>query len=94
MIDFLELVNKVGAVVKKHSQTYAVLPNKEAKFVEHGYDSLDCVMAVIYVSEIYGVPQALSEKMFPATVQELEDMITRFKTQEPESLEAALGMVK
>lgn len=92
-MDFLELVNAVGRVVKKHSQLYQVIPDKEALIKDYGYDSLDTILLTIYVSEAYGLPKEVSEKLFPATVAEMEQSVMLHKTAEPESIEAVLELI-
>lgn len=92
--DFLELVDAVGAVVKKHSPTYQTLPSKSSPFADAGYDSLDCLMLFIYVAEIYGIPEDVAKTLFPTNTEELEAAVLQHKTTEPESLAAAMELVK
>lgn len=92
-MDFLELVNQVGRAVKKHSQEYKELPSKDSLFKEYGYDSLDTLMLTIYVSEAYGLPKEISEKLFPATVTELELSVSLHKTRDPASIQEVVDLV-
>ena len=93
MINFLELVNAVGKVVKKHSQEYRVLPSSDALFKDFGYDSLDNLMLTIYIGEAYGLPKEVNEKLFPATVSELEHSVLLHKTREPATIQEVLDLV-
>lgn len=92
-MDFLELVNVVGRAVKKHSLEYKVLPDKDALLKDFGYDSLDTIMLTIYISEAYGLPKSIAEKLFPSTVSELEHSILLHKTADPESIQAVVDLV-
>ena len=92
-MDFLELVNKVGRLVKKHSQEYQVLPSREVPIKDYGYDSLDTLMLTIYIGEAYGLPKEINEKLFPTTVLELETSIMLHKTKEPASIQEVLDLV-
>jgi acyl carrier protein len=92
-MDFLELINAVGKVVKKHSQSYQVIPTKDSKFSDFGYDSLDSLMLCIYIGEAYGLPTEINEKLFPITVAELEFSVNAHKTREPSSIQEVLDCV-
>lgn len=86
IVDFLCLVNAVGRGVKKHSPSYQELPTLDSKFQDHGYDSLDCLMLCIYISDAYGLSEEASKKLFPMTAAELELAIMQNKTKEPVSI--------
>lgn len=92
--DFLELVDAVGAVVKKHSPSYKKMPSKATPFADAGYDSLDCLMLFIYVAEIYGIPEEVTKTLFPTNADELEAAVLRHKTTDPASIAAAMELVK
>lgn len=92
-MDFVALVNAVGKVVKKHSSEYRPIESADTPFSESCYDSLDCMMIFIYISESYEVPQEISEKLFPATVAELEAGIMANKNRDPADIAEVVALV-
>jgi hypothetical protein len=62
---------------------------------EHGsLDSLDMLMVAMYMAEIYGIDDEVAKDLQPETVQQMLDVINEHKTKDPESVEAAVEMIK
>jgi acyl carrier protein len=67
----------------------------EDAFADIGLDSLDGLVMLMYLCELYGIPDDDETKTWaPKTVQEVHDLIMSRKTQEPESVEKALEACK
>ncbi len=55
-----------------------------------GIDSLDGLIMLMYLTELYGIPDDDETKEFhPTSVQEVYDFLMRRKTKEPASVEEA-----
>jgi acyl carrier protein len=94
MLDFIELFNAVAAVAKP---TYANQPGAKAmsdKLAEIGIDSLDGMVVLMYLCELYGIDDATSRGWKPATVGEAHDLLTACRTQEPSSVASALAAIQ
>lgn len=94
MVDFLELFNKVARVARPAHHGYVPYESMERRFEEGDLDSLDMLMMSMYMSDIYGIADEVAKEMRPETIQEMHDLIMQHKTQEPESVKAALEMIK
>jgi acyl carrier protein len=94
MIDFLELFNKVARVARPAHHSYAPYTDMASRFEDGDLDSLDMLMMAMYMSDIYGIADEVSKEMRPETIQEMYDLIMQHKTQEPESIVAAMELIK
>lgn len=55
-----------------------------------GIDSLDGLIMLMYLTDLYGIPDDDENKEFhPTTVQEVHDYLHRRKSKEPASVEEA-----
>lgn len=94
-MDFLELFNEVAKVAKPaFAHELKPITDPLTPFKETHVDSLDLLMAVIYMCEIYGVPEEIGKSVKPANVAELQAFLEEHKTREPESLKAALEQIQ
>ncbi len=93
-MNFLELLNKVGRVAKPAHLDLAPITEMDIKFTETDIDSLDGLMVVMYFSIIYDIEDDLVKDFHPQTPQELFDFIEVHKKRDPESIEAAMEMIK
>ena len=91
---FLELLNRVARVAKPAHLKLAPITEMDIKFTETEIDSLDGMMVVMYMAIIYGIPDEIVKDFTPETPQELCDFLAAHKTIEPESIEAAMEMIK
>lgn len=93
-MNFLELLNKVARVAKPAHRDLTPITDMDTKFTETDIDSLDGLMIVMYFAIIYGIEDDLVKDFHPETPQELCNFIAINKTQDPESIDAAMEMVK
>jgi acyl carrier protein len=93
-MDFLTLVHEIGKIAKPFHQDDLEVPDWETPFNEIGFDSLDLLVVGLYVTDIYGIPEEVGKTMQVKNCQELKVFVDQHKTQEPESLEAALESIK
>lgn len=94
MICFVELVNEVGKIAKPSMPDFNGVKSMETTLKEAGLDSLDWLVVMIYLCEIYGIPESVGKEFYPLTVQELHDLLMTNKTKEPESIEEALNYIR
>lgn len=94
MINFIELVNQVVRVAKPSRPDFNEVKDLGNPLKECGIDSLDWLIVMIYLCEIYGIPEAIGKEFYPVTIQELHDLIMQHKTREPETIEEALSYIK
>ena len=93
-LNFLDLFNAVADVVRPIHVRYNPMPDKVTPIADYGMDSLDMLMTCVYMCELFGIPEEVGKEMVATTVQEMEDFIMAHKTQEPESIEAAVEYCK
>lgn len=93
-MNFLNLLNAVARVAKPAHQDLAPIESMDVKFTETDIDSLDGMMIVMYMAIIYGIPDDEVKEFHPTTPQELFDFVLEKQHEEPESIEAALEMIK
>ena len=93
-IDFIELFNKVGRVARPSHHAFVPVSSMEDRFEESCFDSLDMLMIVMYMSEIYDIDDEIAKEMHAETMQEMYDLIQQHKKRDPESLEWAMEMIK
>ena len=91
----LELFNELVRVIRPAFYEYKPVESLDAELKTTGLDSLDFIMMGIYLSTIYGVPEAISKDFAPTTVGQFYELNEQHKTQEPPATVAeALEMVK
>lgn len=96
MINFIDLFNLVAKVARPlHFTGGNEATSMEDKFEDLGIDSLDGLVMMMYMCEIYGIPDDDESKSWaPKTVQEIYDLLMGRKTKEPESLEQVAEAIK
>jgi uncharacterized Fe-S cluster-containing radical SAM superfamily protein len=94
MIDFLELLNKVARVARPAHHEFVPITDMNEKFTESCLDSLDMLMVGMYMSEIYDIDDAIAKELRPETPAQMLEEILKYKKQDPESIEAALEIIK
>jgi hypothetical protein len=94
MIDFIELTNQVVRVAKPASPDFNNVKSLSDPLKECGIDSLDWLIVMIYLCEIYGIPEETGKEFYPLTIQDLYDLLMQHKTREPQTLEEALSYIK
>ena len=94
MIDFIELFNEVVKVAKPSHAGHVYARHMSDRFADIGIDSLDAMVLIIYITDIYGVEESICKEWQPHSVQELHDLLMTYKTQEPESIADAMRICK
>jgi acyl carrier protein len=94
VIDFIELLNKVARVARPAHHEFVPIQSMDERFEDGCLDSLDMLMVAMYMSELYGIDDEVAKDLRPETVQEMLDLINLHKTKEPESIEAAMELIK
>lgn len=94
MINFIELLNNVARIVKPSMPDFNGVKTMEGTLKDAGLDSLDWLMMMLYLCEIYGIPEEIGKEFYPLTVQDLYDLLMQHKTREPSSIEEALNVIK
>jgi hypothetical protein len=94
MINFIELVNHTVRVAKPLVPDFNGVKTLNDPLKECGIDSLDWLIVMIYLCEIYGIPEAVGKEFYPITIQDLHDELMKHKTREPETIEEALSYIK
>lgn len=94
-MDFLELFNRVIKLAKPaFADELTPITNPYKPFKETHVDSLDLLMAVIYMCEIYGISEEVGKGAKPTCVAELNEFLEANKTRTPASIEEALEIVQ
>jgi acyl carrier protein len=94
-MNFIELFNMVAKVAKPVHMSFTPATSMEDVIAELGIDSLDGLVMMMYLCELYGIPDDDETKDWhPLTVQECYDMMMSRKSIEPESVEKAKEQIK
>jgi len=94
MIDFIELFNVVARIAKPAHMSFKPAESMEDLMADLSIDSLDGLVMMMYLTELYGVSDETCKEWHPTTVQEIHDLLMEHKTIEPESLEKAKEQIK
>ena len=94
MIDFIELFNVVARVAKPAHMSFKPAESMTDAMADLNIDSLDGLVMMMYLCELYGIPDDVSKEWHPTTVQEVYDLMMANKTTEPESIEQAKEQIK
>jgi acyl carrier protein len=94
-VDFLELFNEVVKVVKPaFAGQLTPITDADKPLKGTHVDSLDLLMVVIYMCELYGVSEEVGKEAKPTTVAELQAFLEQHKTKEPASVQEALEQIR
>jgi len=94
MIDFIELFNVVARAAKPAHMSFKPAESMEDTMAELNIDSLDGLVMIMYLTELYGIADEVCKEWHPTTVQEIHDLVMASKTIEPESVEKAKEQIK
>jgi len=95
MTDFIDLFNLVAKVARPMYAEQNKATSMEDKFADLNLDSLDGLVMLMYLCEIYGIPDDDETKSWaPTSVQELYDLLMSRKTKEPGTLEEVAEAIK
>jgi acyl carrier protein len=93
-MNFLELLNAVAKLARPiHFETVSII-EMETPFQEIGIDSLDGLVMMMYLTELYGIEEEVCKEWSPKTPQEMYDLLMTHKTREPASVEEAMEQCK
>lgn len=94
-MDFLELFNEVTKVAKPaFADQLTPITDPNTHFKDTHVDSLDLLMVVIYMCDLYGVSEEIGKNAKPTTVAELQAFLEEHKTKEPASVQEALEQIQ
>ena len=89
-MDFIELFNMVSKVARPAHANEIAATSMEDTLQDIGIDSLDGLIMLMYLTELYGIPDDDETKDFhPTSVQEVYDSLMRRKSKEPACVEDA-----
>ena len=94
MIDFIELFNVVARVAKPAHMSFKAAESMDDAMADLNIDSLDGLVMMMYLCELYGIDDDTSKEWHPKTVKEVHDLLMEHKTIEPESIDAAKEQIK
>jgi acyl carrier protein len=87
--DFLELLNEVAKKARPFNSEFRRIDSMDMILKETGLDSLDMLMCVVYLCEIYDVEDEKSKEMLGTTPQELLDFLKEWGRRQPTDLAQA-----
>ena len=94
-MDFIELFNMVSRVARPAHAKETAATSMEETLQDIGIDSLDGLIMLMYLTELYGIPDDDENKEFhPVTVQDVHDYLMRRKSKEPASVEEARELIQ
>ena len=90
----IDLFNQVARLARPAFRDYVPIETLDMPFPETGLDSLDGVMISIYLCEIYDIEEEVAKEFSFTTPAELFELCHKHKKKTPESVEAAMEMIK
>ena len=93
-MNFLDIFNIVVRAVKPMHMEMTFATAMDQVLDDIGIDSLDGLMMMVYIGDIYGIDDEVSKDFHPRTVQQVYDFIQIHKTKEPQSLDELEEAVK
>jgi hypothetical protein len=94
MIDFIKLFNATARVAKPISPDFDNAKSLDDRLQDIDVDSLDSLLIGLYLCDLYGIPEEKGKEFNPITVWDIYNFLMLHKTQEPESIEAAIEAIK
>lgn len=93
-MNFLDLLNAVARVAKPLHQDFKPIESLDTPFKDTDIDSLDGLLILMYMCMIYDISDDVAKDFHPETPQQLLDFVQKYKTRDPESIDAAVEMCK
>jgi acyl carrier protein len=84
--EFIQLLNDVAKKAKPFNSELIPIDSMEAILKETGLDSLDTLMCVVYLCEIYDVEDEKSKEMVGETPQDLFNFLKEWGRRQPADL--------
>jgi acyl carrier protein len=93
-MNFIDIFNYVAKVARPAHTAIAKATSNDDTFQDIGLDSLDGLVMLMYLTDIYGIDEATSKEWSPTTVGEIFDLLMAHKTKEPASMEEVIEVCK
>jgi acyl carrier protein len=87
--EFIQLLNDVAKKAKPFNSELIPIDSMEAILKETGLDSLDMLMCVVYLCEIFDVEDEKSKEMLGETPQDLFNFLKEWGRRQPADLAQA-----
>lgn len=87
--EFIQLLNEVAKKAKPFNSELIPIDSMEAILKDTGLDSLDTLMCVVYLCEIYDVEDEKSKEMQGETPQDLFNFLKEWGRRQPADLDQA-----
>jgi acyl carrier protein len=89
--ELLELLKGVVALATPLNSNGVEITSLDTPIADTGLDSLDLLMVIIYLSDVYGVSEEDAKTMEPVTIRDIFQFMAFHSTKQPTSVEAALN---
>lgn len=93
-MNFLDLLNAVARVARPAHHEFVPVTSMDEPFTESCFDSMDMMMIGMYMAMIYNIDDDIAKELRPETPAQMLAEIEQHKTQDPESIEAAMELIK
>ena len=93
-MDKIELFNRLARLARPAHTDYTPVTSLDVKWAETGLDSMDGLMMLIHLEDIYGLDDEIAKHFTFTTPAELMAQVHQHKTKEPESVDAAMEEVQ
>lgn len=93
-MNFLDLLNAVARVARPAHHEFVPITSMDEKFEESCFDSMDMMMIGMYMAMIYNIDDDIAKDLRPETPAQMLADIEQHKTQDPESIESAMELIK
>ncbi len=93
-MNFIDLFNALARHVRPAFNEYAPITSLDIAFPETGLDSMDGLMMMIHLEDIYGIDEQVAKEFSFTTPVELLALVELHKTKTPATLEEAMGCVQ
>lgn len=90
----IELFNRLARLARPGHTEFVPLTDLDISWAETGLDSMDSLMMSIFYSDIYGVSEEVAKGFTPETPARMVALMKEHKTQDPVSIEEAMGRVQ
>lgn len=93
-MNFIDLFNALARHVRPAFSEYSPITSLDVQFPETGLDSMDGLMMLIHLEDIYGIDEQVAKEFSFTTPAELFALVELHKTKTPASLEEAMECVQ
>ena len=93
-MNFLDLLNEVARVARPAHNEFVPVTSMDESFTEACFESMDMMMIGMYMAMIYNIDDDIAKELRPETPAQMLAEIEQHKTQDPESIEAAMELIK